>query len=199
MDTSASLFQAQSALQAEADAVDAGLGLTELLKSVGAPVRVGSSALGLMAWRDLDITVKCSTLSVEPVAATGARLAADRRVRQVVLRNDTGRWNTDPAYPDGLYLGLKCRTDEGADWTIDIWFVDQPERQPDLTHLRTLAPRLTTDSRQAILMIKSEWAGRPEYGKSVSSFDIYSAVLDGNVRTTQGFDEWLANRTTGRR
>lgn len=199
MDTSASLFQAQSALQAEADAVDAGLGLTELLKSVGAPVRVGSSALGLMVWRDLDITVKCSTLSVEPVAATGARLAADRRVRQVVLRNDTGRWNTDPAYPDGLYLGLKCRTDEGADWTIDIWFVDQPERQPDLTHLRTLAPRLTTDSRQAILMIKSEWAGRPEYGKSVSSFDIYSAVLDGNVRTTQGFDEWLANRTTGRR
>jgi hypothetical protein len=194
MDASATLFQAQSALQREADAVDADLGLAGLLATVGEPVRVGSSALELMVWRDLDITVKCPTLAVEPVAAIGARLAADRRVQQVLFRNDTARWNSDPAYPDGLYLGLKCRTDAGADWSIDIWFVDRPDRQPDLTHIGTLPPRLTPEMRLAILTIKSAWAGRPEYGRSVRGFDIYSAVLDGHVRTVQAFDEWLSAR-----
>ncbi len=194
MDASETLFEAQSALQQEADAVDAEFGLTGLLASVGEPIRVGSSALGLMVWRDLDITVKCPDLPVEPVAAIGARLAADQRVQQVLFRNDTGRWNSDPAYPDGLYLGLKCRTDAGADWKIDIWFVDRPDRQPDLTHLRTLSPRLTPETRLAILTIKSAWADRPEYGRSVQSFDIYSAVLDAHVRTVQGFGEWLASR-----
>jgi hypothetical protein len=194
MEAPVTVVQAQNALQKEADAVDADLGLTGLLATVGEPVRVGSSALGLMVRRDLDITVKCPTLAVEPVAAIGARLAADHRVRQVVFRNDTGPWNSDPAYPDGLYLGLKCRTEAGADWTIDVWFVDRPDRQPDLTHLRTLPPRLTPETRLAILTIKSAWAARPEYGRSVRSFDIYSAVLDAQVRTVHGFDEWLSSR-----
>jgi hypothetical protein len=43
------------------------------------------------------------------VVAVGARLATHPRIRQVVSRNDTGKWNTDPAYPDGLYLGLSYR------------------------------------------------------------------------------------------
>ncbi|HLH47385.1 MAG TPA: hypothetical protein VKV25_09510, partial [Acidimicrobiales bacterium] len=49
--------------------------------------------------------------------------------------------------------------------------------------------------RLAILRIKHAWAGRPEYGQSVRSFDVYSAVLDAGVRDPAGFDAWLAQRS----
>ena len=38
------------------------------------------------------------------------------------------------------------------------------------------------------------WASRPEYGKTVKSFDIYMAVLTDGVRTRDQFQAWLASR-----
>jgi len=62
------LLDQQDALQHEADEVVKELRLEELLATAGKPVRVGSSALGLMVWRDLDITVVCSRLQVDEIA-----------------------------------------------------------------------------------------------------------------------------------
>jgi hypothetical protein len=36
------------------------------------------------------------------------------------------------------------------------------------------------------------WSTRPQYGSSVRSWHIYTAVLDDGVRDRAGFDEWLA-------
>ncbi|MFI9158933.1 hypothetical protein [Kitasatospora aureofaciens] len=200
MTTDEELLRHQAALQAEADAVHADLGLDARLGALGTPVRVGGSALGLMVRRDLDVTVVCPRLDTaahERVAALGARLAVHERVRQVRLRNDTGAWNEDPdAYPDGLYLGLSYRSPashshcppEDRDWTLDLWFVDDPARQPDLAHLRDLPPRLTPQARTAILRIKHAWAHSPDYGRTVRSWDVYRAVLDGGVRTPEEFE-----------
>ncbi|MFD8708450.1 hypothetical protein ACFV1W_38715 [Kitasatospora sp. NPDC059648] len=196
MTTDDELLRHQAALQAEAEAVHADLGLDTGLGALGTPVRVGSSALGLMVRRDLDVTVVCPRLDQavhERVAALGARLALHRRVRQVRLRNDTGAWNEDPdAYPDGLYLGLSYRSPaegsrEGRDWTLDLWFVDDPARQPDLAHLRDLPPRLTPGARAAILRIKHAWAQSPDYGRTVRGWDVYRAVLEDGVRTPEEF------------
>jgi hypothetical protein len=186
------MLQRQDALQSEATAVCGDLGLDELLSAVGQPVRVGSSALGLMVARDVDITVICPALgpaTAEAVAGIGARLAVHQRVRQVRFRDDTGHWNTDPAYPDGLYLGLDYRSRPGHDWNLDIWFVDEPGRQPDLAHLTTLAPRLTPEARLAILRIKQARADR---GAKMRGFDVYRAVLDDEVRTPEQFEHWRA-------
>ncbi|MER7754405.1 hypothetical protein [Kitasatospora sp. NPDC097643] len=192
--TTNDLLRRQDELQAEAGVVHADLGLAALLGGVGDPVRVGSAALGLMVRRDLDVTVVCPRLDAavhRSVVAIGGQLALHGRVRQVRLRNDTGAWNSAPeAYPDGLYLGLDYRCPRGHDWTLDLWFVDEPARQPDLAHLRDLPPRLTPPAREAILRIKHVWAERPEYGRSVRSWDVYRAVLDGGVRTPAEFDQW---------
>jgi hypothetical protein len=182
----AQLLLRQDALQLEADQVALDLGLDLLLAEAGEPVRVGSSALGLMSWRDLDVTVVCPSLCVAQVAGLAARLAAHPRVRETSIRNDTGAWNVDPAYPDGLYVGLGYRTAAGADWKIDVWFVDEPDLQPDLEHVRTLPPRLTEPTRLAILRVKDAWAGRPGY----RSLDVYTAVLDGGVQTAEEFAAW---------
>jgi hypothetical protein len=180
------LLARQSALQREADEVVADLDLDRLLAEAGEPVRVGSSALGLMTWRDLDLTVVCPALSVGQVAGLGARLAVHPRVREASFRNDTGSWNVDPAYPDGLYLGLRYATLTGEAWKVDVWFVDEPDLQPDLEHVRTLPPRLTGATRLAILRIKEVWAAREGY----RSVDVYTAVLDAGVQTAEEFEAW---------
>jgi hypothetical protein len=192
------LMQQQDGLQAEAEEVNEDLGLDEALGRLGDPVRVGSTALGLMVRRDLDVTVVCPRLDEgvhEAVAGIGARLAVHERVRQVRFRNDTGAWNTDPGYPDGLYLGLDYRSPRGHRWSLDIWFVDEPDRQPDLAHLRTLPQRLTAEAREAILLIKHAYADSPEYGRGVRSWDVYRSVLDDGVRTVDGFDRWREGST----
>lgn len=190
--TDQDLLERQDDLQAQAAAVDADLGLTEQLRRLGDPVPVGCAALGLMVRPDLDITVVCERLSTEPVTALGARLGLHPRVRKVLFRNDTGDWNVDPAYPDGLYLGVDYRSAAGTTWNLDIWFVDEPARQPDLAHLRSLPPRLDPDSRLAIITIKNAWVPRQEYGRTVSGADIYTAVLDAGVRTDAEFAAWVA-------
>ncbi|MEU5977812.1 hypothetical protein [Streptomyces sp. NPDC047315] len=185
----------QDALRAEAEGVYRELGLDGLLADVGTATVVGSAALGLMVRRDLDLDVACERLddaAVAAVAAVGARLATHPQVRLVTFRNDCGAWNQEPdAYPNGLYLGVEC-VSSGATWHLDIWFLDEPERQPSTVHLTTLRPRLTDETRAAIVDIKRAWVDRPEYGTTVKSFDVYRAVLDDGVRDPARFETWVA-------
>jgi hypothetical protein len=55
----------QKPLQKEADEVVELLGLEPMLASIGRPVRVGSSAMGLMVKRDIDITEVCERLEAD--------------------------------------------------------------------------------------------------------------------------------------
>jgi hypothetical protein len=190
--TDADLLENELSLQLEVKEVEKDLGLLGLLGSLGRPFRVGSAALGVMVHRDLDVTVVCSALDVDAVADLGARLACHSRVRSVFFRNDNGEWNVDPTYPDGLYLGVSYGS--SGVWNIDIWFVDQPQRQPDLKHLESLLPRIDESARAAILRIKGVWANNPDYGKNVNGLDIYTAVLDAGVTDAQGFESWLRQR-----
>lgn len=192
------LLVTQRQLQAEADDLVQALDLTAQLQELGAPTRVGSSALGLMVRRDIDITVSCTKLDATTLAAfaqLGARLM--QRTDLVVgvrFRNDAGSWNAEPQnYPDGLYLGLSARTAASANWTFDIWLVDEPERQPDLAHLRTLLPRLTDADRVVILAIKHVLAADTTEPKLPSAL-VYEAVMDHGVLDVEGFRAWYAGR-----
>jgi hypothetical protein len=194
-DETTELLARQRALQAEAEQVRGALDLDRVLGAVGNPVLVGSAALGLMVWRDIDTTVVCQSLDKRPVLAAATKLAAHQDVKTMQYRDDSGRFNQEPEkYPDGLYIGLSYHPAEMPEWKLDLWFVDDPDRQPDLAHLRTVSERLSDDTRLAILRIKALWSARPEYGKSVSSWDIYTAVLDHNVRDTDEFDRWFTQR-----
>ncbi|GIO29568.1 hypothetical protein J2TS6_07090 [Paenibacillus albilobatus] len=188
------LLWLQDQLQTEANAVAEELGVNDLLSLAGNPVRVGSAALGLMAWRDLDITVVSPKLDADQVAEIASKLMVRQGVRELRFLNDTGVWNTDINYPDGFYIGVKYRAQSGKDWKLDLWFVDEPDKQPDLAHIKTMPDRLTPELRESILAIKHMWASREEYGNEVKSFDIYTAVLDDHVRTPDQFEEWLKKK-----
>ena len=126
----------------------ADLALDDVLAALGEPHLVGSAALGLMVWPDLDVTVVCDSLDVAALHVAAADLVRHPRVRQLTFRNDAGPWNTQPdTYPDGIYWGIDYR-DGRRTWNIDIWFVVDADRQPDLRHVRDLPARLTPETRR---------------------------------------------------
>lgn len=87
------------------------------------------------------------------------------------------------------------RTPDGNEWTVDIWAVDQPERQPDLRHLRILMPRITDEYREVILRIKQVLMDRQRSSETrVASALVCQAVMDDGIREITDFDEWLNNR-----
>ncbi len=189
------LLQRQARLQAEAADVLDDLDLIGVLEAAGAPHQVGSVAHGLMIWRDIDVTVVCDRLDVPSVMQIGSHLAGHQRVRSIQFRNDTGDWNThSDAYPDGLYLGVEYVGEHR--WELDLWFVDEPDRQPDLEHVAWIAERMTHEHRATILTIKHAWHRRAEYGETVSSYDVYAAVLDGGIGSLEGFDALIEQRRT---
>ncbi len=103
--------------------------------------------MGLMVWRDLDVTVACRSLSIQEVTGIGATLGEHPCVRQVLFRNDTGAWNTGPGYPDGLYLGLSYRSPSGHQGTVGgAPGVSTLGHQ--LRHLRSRTPRGSQHTRR---------------------------------------------------
>jgi hypothetical protein len=191
--TDAELLDRQALLQAEARAVMADLDLFALLGRLGTPVHTGSSALGLMARRDIDVTTTCPTLDVDAVFDLGRPLAAHPRVRRLNFRNDAGNWRTGSQYPDGLYWLVEYVTEGGDVWSLDLWFIAEGTTQFDLEHMKTLPGRLDDSNRAAILRIKSAVMERPE-AERVSGYTVYEAVLDHGVRTPDEFFRYLEGR-----
>ena len=188
--TDRELLIRQAALQADADKVVEDLGLTEILARAGNAVRTGSSALGLMVARDIDITTLCATLDAGSLFALMSPLVVHPRVRKMTFRNDTGHWNIDPQYPDGLYWMIEYVADDGVAWSLDLWFLREGTTQFDLEHMVALPPRLTDEARLAILRIKTARAEAPS-GMRLPSYEIYRAVLDHGVRTPAEFEQYL--------
>lgn len=108
-------------------------------------------------------------------------------VHSVAIRDETGRWNVDPEYPDGIYLFVECADETHDRWTLDIWVVDDPKRKPALLDVERLGPRIDPITQAAILAIKRSTGGRRRDGTRLPSIAIYQAVLDDGVRTTEEF------------
>ena len=190
----AELGRRQQALQAEARAVLADLGLLAALGAVGQPEIDGSYAYGLMVWRDVDVSVACARLEPGAVFATAAPLAANPRVQRLTFRNELGRFNTLPDEPEAVYWGIRYVTDAGEEWKLDVWFFPEGASWPSRRQLDTLPPRLTPETRAAILRLKERWHRHESYGKGVFSVDVYDAVLDHGVRTAAEFEQYLRER-----
>jgi len=190
------LLEREAALRARADEVVRDLDVMALAATVGTPTRTGSSALGLMVGRDIDITT-VGDLDLERVYALGRVLATHPRVWRITFRNDTGRWNTSPRYPDGLYWMVDYVDATGDAWKLDLWFLAQGTTQFDLEHMKTLPQRLTPVVRATILRIKEERqaSAAPAPAPPVPSYEIYEAVLDHGVRTPAEFERYLAERS----
>ena len=190
----ARLLQCQKMLQDEAQAVLKELDLVRLLSTAGVLRHVGSSALGLMVWRDLDLTVSSPGLSIERAYAIMHPLYVHPRVKHVRYFNESGSFNpTGLQLHDRYYFAVLYDTPAGIEWKIDISFWLADSIHPEPVH-DALEQRLTPETRLVILWIKDTWYRLPAYRHEIYSVDIYDAVLQHGVRTPAEFDSYLAGQ-----
>ena len=188
------LLQRQHRLQAEAQIVLDDLKLIKVLSPLGSPLLLGSSALGLMVWPDIDITVSHRGLTIDQAMETMHPLYTHPRTKRVQYLNEVGSFNPDGLdVDDRYYFVVYYHVPGGTKWKIDISFWTSVGEHLEPFH-ESVSRQLTDDTRLAILWIKDIWYRLPTYRNQVYSVDIYDAVLFHDVRTPTEFDEYLIKR-----
>jgi hypothetical protein len=186
------LLQRQDILQCEAQTVLNEFELVPLLSKVGTLRQVGSSTLGLMVWRDIDLAVSSPALRFEDAFEVMRPLYLNAHVRQVRYLNESGSFNlTGQQIYERYYFACLYDTDMGNEWKLDISFWLGYDLHPEPVQ-DALEQQLTPEMRLTILWIKDIWYQLPAYRTEVYSTDIYDAVLQHNVRTPAQFDAYLA-------
>src|SRR5215210_9334931 len=94
-------------------------GLLALLAAYGEVHVLGSYALGVMTWRDLDVHLVHEQLAVEPFFRLGGELAALLRPHRMHFRDES--IVATAGLPRGLYWGIYLGDERAGAWKIDLW------------------------------------------------------------------------------
>jgi hypothetical protein len=192
--TDADLLRRQDELQAGARRVLGELQVLDQLRKLGEPVIVGSLALGLMVWRDIDLEVQCPRLNSE-IAFDAVRYLVSRPGAYRLVYHDFTGARAIPAVPEGYYWGVRYQPEGTEEWKLDIWLLPAGRtRRSGVPLVESMRAGLTEDARLAILRLKHLWFGLPAYRDTVLSTDIYDAVLAHGVRTPEELDAYLRER-----
>ena len=186
-------FNCDDELHAAADQLLAG-GLREILSDYGEINIVGSYALRLMVWRDLDIHLLRVGFDRKSVFEVGARIADLLNPQRMHYRDQT--INSTEGLPTGFYWGVYLGDERDGAWKIDIWMTRPESFQAIREYGERIKSQLSVATRQTILEIKDACWRHPQYRKGFSSRDIYTAVLDHGITSIEGF--WSFLRGLGR-
>jgi hypothetical protein len=160
-------------------------GLLTILGRHGEVHIVGSYALGLMTWRDLDVHVVREDLDVTRFFDLGRDIATLLKPSRMHFRDESTV--RTPGLPPGYYWGVYLGDERSGAWKIDIW---QTNRQAFNLVRRfgdDVSTRLNDTNRAVILAIKAACWRHPEYRRGFTSADVYAAVLDRGIRDVAEF------------
>ena len=168
-----------------AHAILADLQLFERWQAFGTPVLVGAVAYELVMAHDIDMEIYCDEPRIEDGFAVLRECVLHPHVRKAHFGN-----HLDEA-DEGLYWRLIYRDDDGTEWKIDMWALRRDHPGPCAAQLvEPLRKALTMERRCAILELKQDM--QTGAMQRYPSIDIYRAVIDGNVRTSEQLETWLA-------
>jgi len=179
------LLQKQDKLQAQAHEVLQDTKLLAILKEFGKPVIVGSVALGLMVWRDIDLDVEVDNkFSADDLLKIAKRAFSHGKIKDIRIIDNTTPFEKNR--PKSYYLGIYYQEKGQEKWKVDIRFV-KAEDSYAKDYLKEISSKLTPEKIEAILEIKQAVYQHPEYGKKFSSVDIYEAVLEKGIKSPDEF------------
>ena len=190
--------QRSAALRKEALDLITGSGMAALLeRQFQRPRIVGSVALDLMTWRDIDIYVPLERAErdrfFEILPPIVAALGDHGHVAYRVTYND--EWARPRGdYGQGYYFGFRIAAAGGAEWKIDLWAWNEPTYERKLRDFAALAERLERADRALILRLKAEAHGLPGFRDRITSYDIYQFVLDEAGTTLGELETYCAER-----
>lgn len=167
-------------------------GLRTILNDYGEVHLVGSYALHLMVWRDLDIHILQPNLDKKTFFELGGRIASLLNPHRMHFRDETSV--ATQGLPKGLYWGVYLGDERRGAWKIDIWVTGFDGFDAVRRHGERIRERLSVSTRALILQIKSACWRHPEYRRQFSSGDIYDAVLEHGIADIDGFWKFLKDR-----
>lgn len=165
-------------------------GLLDELNNYGTPYIVGSYAMDLMAWNDLDIYVSNESMSTEKLyELTSFILNAFHPVwyeaKKDVIDDKTVWFHGF----ETEVLGELCN--------VDIWFFGNDTITKALDFSKSIKQKLivTPELKEVVINIKQTLIANEQYGfDKFSSMDVYKAVFENNVRSYENFIEMYGER-----
>lgn len=167
-------------IKQEADFLLHEQGLYAILEDYGQPLIGGSYAYDLMTWHDLDIYF-AGEFDLEAFFDLGYQITATCKAYKSFFTDNRGR------SPDGLYWGIRLGDLQAGAWKIDIWHLSEKDYQDQVHYCDVVKNALTEDTRRAIMEIKSHFCMKPGYRDTITSDDIYRAVLEHGVQNLEQF------------
>jgi len=166
--------------------------LFHLISSVGPACVIGSFALYLMTWPDIDVSVQLPhETDISTFFNLAQEIANQFQAAKMTFSNQFIR--PDVPFDYGLYWGMRLLY-AGRTWKVDLWRYGKDVYQANLQAFNELQSQLQNADRMAILRIKNEACRRPQYRSEISSVEIYKAVAERQIQTVEEFDEWRLMR-----
>ena len=172
-------------LKREAETLIQGCGLPGLLAAYPAWFIGGSYSYDLMCWRDLDIYVLEPERDLKRCFEVAYELSFRLGAKKSRFTNNTG------GEPDGFYWGIKLGDERQGAWKLDVWFLSPTSYEQHASYSAKMNEKLTSESRAIILAIKEAYWRRPEYRDTVTSDQIYRAVLESGAQDLSDFERSL--------
>lgn len=189
------LASRQAALQVEAGEVLAAMAEVDVLRAIGPLLPTGSYVSGLMCWRDLDVGALVGPdFTPIDVLKVVAGVIDTSEVTAFTYRDERGSRSPTGDQRDERYHVPMQVVWKSGEWRFDLslWLYDDHAHVADWH--RQLGERISPEQRRTVLRIKDIWCRRPEYPDEVSGSEIYSAVLEHDVRTPDELAAWLLER-----
>jgi hypothetical protein len=165
-------------------------GLLAAIQVFGLAAVGGSSALGLLVRRDVDVSVRLKEdMDTATFFAIGAAITKQFLVQKASYSNHFIRnW---PGFDHGLYWGIQLKH-QGVVWKLDLWgYGPQPFDAHRRRHV-ALSHSLAALERIAILRLKDDLHDGEGYRYGATGPDIYTAMITGGVRDARQFEQWWA-------
>jgi hypothetical protein len=177
-----------AALKTEADAMVARADLGAALAGYATWFIGGSYAYDLMAWRDLDVYVLDPARSLRGCFEVAAQVTERLGATKSRFTDSRG------GQPDGLYWGIRLGDSRRGAWKLDLWFLAAASYEQHQRYVETMRARLTPEHRATILALKAQYWSRPEYRDTITSHDLYEAVLTHGAKNEMEFEQYLGSR-----
>lgn len=178
-------LERQNNLHQDAEGIIQDINLVGLLSKYGELKIVGSYALELMAWEDIDVLVKGEPNYDKFLEVVNVLF---KKENVYSLNIQDFRKSIYPDRPQGIYCGIKYLKSKDTFWKIDIWFLPESSAEDVVEEVKN---KLTDETREIILTIKNEMREKTKHGKEVSGMDVYKAVLDNGVKNLEEFKGYL--------
>ena len=160
-------------------------GLLNELKNYGTPYIVGSYAMNLMAWNDVDVYVSNESMSTEKLY----------ELTTFILNTFHPVWyEAKKEVSDGKTVWFHGFETEmlGELCNVDIWFFDRDTITKALDFSEKIKQKLLVNPefKEIVISIKQSLIENEQYGfDKFSSMDVYKAVFEDNIRSYKEFIE----------